>query len=376
MNYRNDRKFEWVTSEQELLLLAALQQGKDATDAWQQWKTTVDIEDIDPESYRLLPLLYRNLSVHGVEDSEMVRLKGVYRRRWYENQLLVSKITELLRYFQDAAIETLILKDVALLLHYYQDDGLHPIDIFDIFVRWADGDAAIALLNKLGWKLKEKVPDKILSKLSVITFVDDSGKILNLYRHIYWYPWQENTDFGSGAIATQIKDLSTYVFNPTYQLLQLCQQGTIWHLVPPIRLVADGMTIINSFADSIDWDVIVADAEKYRFILPLQKMVAILSELLLAPIPGEIIKKVRDLKPSAFELMEERVSAGEPLPVIKTFIIRYSQYLKSVQSSGLKFKIMGFPKYLQEVWGLDNLWSVPFQVTLKGMKRIRNDIFK
>ncbi|MBD3560914.1 hypothetical protein H6S82_18955, partial [Planktothrix sp. FACHB-1355] len=152
--------------------------------------------------------------------------------------------------------------------------------------------------------------------------------------------------------------------------------GTIWHLVPPIRLVADGMTIINSFADSIDWDVIVADAEKYRFILPLQKMVAILSELLLAPIPGEIIKKVRDLKPSAFELMEERVSAGEPLPVIKTFIIRYSQYLKSVQSSGLKFKIMGFPKYLQEVWGLDNLWSVPFQVTLKGMKRIRNDIFK
>ncbi|MBD3562866.1 nucleotidyltransferase family protein, partial [Planktothrix sp. FACHB-1355] len=169
MNYRNDRKFEWVTSEQELLLLAALQQGKDATDAWQQWKTTVDIEDIDPESYRLLPLLYRNLSVHGVEDSEMVRLKGVYRRRWYENQLLVSKITELLRYFQDAAIETLILKDVALLLHYYQDDGLHPIDIFDIFVRWADGDAAIALLNKLGWKLKEKAPDKILSKLSVIT---------------------------------------------------------------------------------------------------------------------------------------------------------------------------------------------------------------
>lgn len=376
MNSQNNQKLDWVTSEQELLLRSALKQGKDGTDAWQQWKTTVDIEDLDPESYRLLPLLYRNLSVHGVSDSHTIRLKGVYRRRWYENQLLVSKITSLLRSFQDAGIKTLILKDVALLLHYYQDDGLHAIDSFDVFVRWADGDAAIGLLNKLGWTLKEKVPDKVLSRLSVISFVDESGKILNLYRHIYWYPWQENTDFGSGAIATQIKDLSTYVLNPTYQLLQLCHQGTIWHLVPPIRLVADGMIIINSFADSIDWDVLVADAEKYRFILSLKKMITILYEVLLAPIPEAIIEKVRDLKPSAFEQMEYKVSAGEPLPVIKTFIIRYSQYLKSVQSTGSRFKIMGLTRYLQDVWGLDNLWSVPFQVTIKGMKRIRNDIFK
>lgn len=376
MNSKNDRKFEWLTSEHELLLRAALQQGKDATDAWDQWKTTVDIEDLDPESYRLLPLLYRNLSVHGIEDSEMVRLKGVYRRRWYENQLLVSKITALLHSFQDAGIKTLILKDVALLLHYYQDDGLHAIDTLDICVRWEDGNAAIGLLNKLGWMLKEKVPDKVISKLSVISFVDESGKILNLYRHIYWYAEQVETNFGTGAIVTQIKDLSTYVLNPTYQLIQLCHQGTIWHLVPPIRLVADGMIIINSFSGSIDWDVLVADAEKYRLILPLQKMVAILSELLLVPIPDAIIAKVRDLKPSAFELIEYQVSAGKPLPVIKTFIMRYSQYLKSVQSTGSTFKIMGFPRYLQDVWGLDNLWSVLFQVTLKGMKRIRNDIFK
>ncbi|HEY9854062.1 MAG TPA: nucleotidyltransferase family protein [Leptolyngbyaceae cyanobacterium] len=376
MNSKNARKFEWLTSEHELLLRAAFQEGKDATDAWHQWKTTVDIEELDPESYRLLPLLYRNLSAHGVEDSEMVRLKGVYRRRWYENQLLVSKLTALLRSFQDAGIEAIILKDVALLLHYYQDDGLRAIDSLDIFVRWADGDAAIGLLNKLGWKLKEKVPDKVLSKLSVISFVDESGKTLNLYRHIYWYPLPANTDFGAGVIVTPIKDLSSYIFNPTYQLLQLCQQGTIWHLVPPIRLVADGMIIINSFADSIDWDFLVMEAEKNRFILPLKKAIAILSELLLVPIPDPIIAKVRDLKPSAFELLEYQVSAGEPLPVIKTFIMRYSQYLKSVQSSGLKFKMMGFPRYLQDVWGLDNLWSVPFLVTLKGIKRIKSDIFK
>lgn len=376
MNYKNDRKIDWLTSDRELLLRAALQQGKDATDAWQQWKTTVDIEELDPESYRLLPLLYRNLSVLGVEDSEMVRLKGVYRRRWYENQLLVSKITALLRSFQDAAIEVLILKDVALLLYSYQDEGLHAIDNFDIFVHWSDGDVAIDLLNKLGWVLKEQLPANVLSKLSVISFVDESGKILNLYRHIYWYPLPANTNFGSGAMVIPIKDLSTHILNPTYQLLQLCQQGTIWHLVPPIRLVADGMTIVQTFGDNIDWEIVLAEAEKYRFIVPLKKMVAILSELLSAPIPSPIIERVRVLKPSAFEQMEDRVSAGQPLPVIKTFIIKYSQYLKSVQSKDFQFKFMGFPSYLQDAWGLDNLWSVPLQVTIKGMKRIKSDVFK
>ena len=78
----------WPTREQELLLQAALMQGKETIDAWEAWKSTVEIAQIDQGSYRLLPLLYKNLRDHGVEDPWADTLKGVYRSTWYKNQLL------------------------------------------------------------------------------------------------------------------------------------------------------------------------------------------------------------------------------------------------------------------------------------------------
>ena len=68
----------WPTWEQESLLKAALLQGEEAIKAWHKWKSRVDVDQLDPGSLRLLPLLYRNLRTHGVEDPLMNRFKGIY----------------------------------------------------------------------------------------------------------------------------------------------------------------------------------------------------------------------------------------------------------------------------------------------------------
>ena len=44
----------WPTSQQELLLRAALLPGKEAIDAWREWKSGVDVDQLDPGSLRLL----------------------------------------------------------------------------------------------------------------------------------------------------------------------------------------------------------------------------------------------------------------------------------------------------------------------------------
>ncbi|HYA13731.1 MAG TPA: hypothetical protein VEF33_05270, partial [Syntrophales bacterium] len=56
------------TAQQEALLRASLLQGEEALMAWDYWKSNTDMNRIDQGSYRLLPLLYRNLSLHGVKD--------------------------------------------------------------------------------------------------------------------------------------------------------------------------------------------------------------------------------------------------------------------------------------------------------------------
>ena len=61
----------WPTPEQELLLRAALLQGEASLKAWQEWKSTLDFDHIDPGSQRLVPLLYHNLQRQGVQDPLM-----------------------------------------------------------------------------------------------------------------------------------------------------------------------------------------------------------------------------------------------------------------------------------------------------------------
>jgi len=94
-----------------MLLQAAHLQGKDAIKAWQEWKSGVDIDHLDAGSYRLLPLLYRNLRNNGVTGSLMEKFKGIYRLTWYRNQLLFRKMTTLLSSFHNAGIQTMILKE-------------------------------------------------------------------------------------------------------------------------------------------------------------------------------------------------------------------------------------------------------------------------
>jgi hypothetical protein len=76
------------------LLQAAILREQPALDAWQKWRQSVDIETLDSESHHLLSTLYPNLVRHGVEDPHISRLKGVYRRTWYVNQLLAQSFAQ------------------------------------------------------------------------------------------------------------------------------------------------------------------------------------------------------------------------------------------------------------------------------------------
>jgi len=109
----------WPTWRQELLLRAALLRGKEAIAAWREWKSSVDVDRLDQGSRRLLPLLYRNLRAHGVEDPLMNSFKGIYRLTWYKNQMAFHKMTSLLRSFHHAGIETMLLKGAALVMLHY-----------------------------------------------------------------------------------------------------------------------------------------------------------------------------------------------------------------------------------------------------------------
>ena len=78
----------WLPSPTQLLLLqASLWRGERAFSAWTEWRhREPDLDTLDEGSYRLLPLLYRNLGPELAGNPDAGRLKGVYRRSWAANQ--------------------------------------------------------------------------------------------------------------------------------------------------------------------------------------------------------------------------------------------------------------------------------------------------
>ena len=74
----------WPDEHHELLLRAALLPDEDGWAAWRSLRDRLDPDNVDSETYRLLPLLAFNLGRMGVSDSLLQRLRGIRRRTWLE----------------------------------------------------------------------------------------------------------------------------------------------------------------------------------------------------------------------------------------------------------------------------------------------------
>ncbi|MBD1891858.1 nucleotidyltransferase family protein [Coleofasciculus sp. FACHB-SPT9] len=372
MNLYNKDSCDWLNSEQKLLLRAALLQGEEAIDSWNQWKASADIENLDVESYRLLPLLYRNLSAHGVTDLHMARLKGVYRRTWCETQVLLQQVAAIISCFQNDGITTMLLKDAALNIHYYKDYGSRMIHNFDFLVHPGDALAAVSLLQKIGWRAKGKIPVTITPFSHTLGFDNELKQQFNLRWHLFADGFQEDAEkyFWDSAILTKLDDLSTYVLNPTDQLLYVCVYGGMSNFVFPISRLADAAILLNSYQAEIDWNRLVTLAQKYRLILPIQNILTKLHKILYSPIPLSILQEVQSIPVSKFECSEYQLTSRKRKSFSEGLIMRYIQYSRAVNTDNSKLEFLGFPRYLQYIWGLEHLWEVPLQAMMRGIKRL------
>ncbi|MBI4553230.1 MAG: nucleotidyltransferase family protein [Candidatus Latescibacteria bacterium] len=368
----------WPTPQQELLVKAVLWQGRDAVVAWEAWHDGLDLDHLDAGSYQLLPLLYRNLRAQDIDHPLMQRFKGIYRHTWYKNQLLFHRLAGLLRAFHAAEIETMVLKGAALILLYYRDYGLRPMEDFDVLVPTAQASAAVTVLGALRWTPIRAFPATLTeayqSAIHAHGFRDPGGYECDLHWHALLDCCQPHADddFWSGAISTRLDDVPVSVLNPADQLLHVCVHGARWSGTPPLRWIVDAMVIVND-SPGLDWNRLVAQAQQHRLSLPIRDMLSYLHERLDAPIPPSVLHALRQAPVSNAEQMEYQAKTGpedlrKPMSMLR---LRYQQYVESIGRDGFYNKLIGFPQFLQHLWGVDHLWQVPWTAVMKGIQRVR-----
>jgi hypothetical protein len=324
-----------LTQTQKLLLQAALSQGQTALTAWEKWQSSVDIEVLDPQSHVLLPQLYRNLLAHGVEDPHMARLKGIYRRNWYANQLRLKPLKILLSHLKNAGIEAIVLGDAALCS--WVDETYRPISHLHLLVQSAELERAIQQLTSLNWQVATA------TTYQFIHLQDDQENSLYLQGRIFWAIPQDYVDEQVWQYAIPRESNLACILSPTDQLLDVCTKTFVKSRSPEISGIADALMLIQQAGDYLDWMRLITQAQRYQMILPVRNMLILLQQVLQVSIPTWVIPALWQMPIAQTEWLNYQVLAGNKRCLVRSLFAQSLRPLHHLETRLLALKHRPFP---------------------------------
>jgi hypothetical protein len=371
-----ERRPQWLPSpRQELLLVAALGSPDRASAAWDELGPQLDLNSIPHHEFRMLPLLYRNLTLIGASDPVMARLKGIYKRTWYHNQLRLRKAERVIATLQHHDFDVILLKGGALVDKYYADRGARPMQDLDIAVT-KDATRAAAVLAESGWRIEKPIPSSQPRFMHAIPLFDTDGDSCDLH----WYvmeqltsaPEEENVAslFESGT-TTRIGETDVRTLSTVDQLIHICVHAAQWVPTPNLYWIGDVHTIVLSEPDDLNWEALGARVKDLRCTRQVAVTLGYVAQLLHTPIPKELIdalgrasERVRDKL--AFRLNCDLVQ--EPAWWSPRLTVGY--WMRATAGWPWGKAIRAAPRCLQDLWWLESRSDLPIVARRKFRARI------
>lgn len=365
----------WPDARQQRLLKAALLGGPEAAEAWTEWVAEAGLDRLDQASFRLLPLVGRNLQAQGFRDAHTSTLRGVHRRAWCENQVLFHKMAATLAEFRRASIDTLLLKGAALAVLHYRDCGLRPMRDFDVLVPEEQAQAALGVLDDAGWRPDRRLPRKLdrafTSFRHSICMHHPDGREIDLHWHaLYWccYPGADR-EFWEHSVPLEIGGVSTRALSAEDELIVTCAHGVVWSEPPPIRWIADAVAILRA-SPSFDWSRVLDFAARNRLVLPFRYALGYLKTFG-TPVPAGVLDSLERLPVTRIDRIEyQRATEARLQSPLATFLAVHRHFRRSVPGAGLGHRALGFARYLRYYWNFDRPWKVAPQALRWGALRL------
>lgn len=370
------------TREQALLLQAVLSDEEEALAAWRQWFDCVDVEreHLDIASFRLLPLVYQNLHGFAPDAPMMGRLKGIYRRSWYENQMLFDTCASVLALFAKAGIPALVLKGVPLALVYYADIGTRPMSDVDILVPEHDAVTAVQLLLAENWTSKTLAPDRLADFVAIShghEFFNQKQRCVDLHWRLLPNHYDKNLSekIWRDAVSIKIQEIEVKTLSATDHLMHVCIHGYAWNPVPPVRWIVDALMICR--CARIDWQQLLDNALRYELGLELYGCLHYLKHKWRLAVPDNVLETLQSAPVSkAKRLLIESHLKPPPkwLGRWPRIWCSYRCYAQRHGHIGFWPQLMGFPDYARRVLGKENNRQIASWLLKKAGGRIYRGI--
>jgi hypothetical protein len=258
----------------------------------------------------------------------MGRLKGIYRHAWSETQQRLFHAVAPIALLEGHRIPTMVSKGLPLTLCYYAKPPHRPMVDVDLIVPFARAREASALLVANGWSAEPFDWDDYLIFRHGMSHTHPVHGDLDLHWHVAHDCCTEAADnhFWSAAHPLTFKRTTTRRLCATDMLFHVILHGLRLNVEPPIRWVADAITILRS-GEPIDWGRLVGFARQQRLSHRTGIGLRYLAERFGAGIPTEVLEQVEVRNVDAFERIEtDRMFRDETDPIVWDVRMRYSMY--------------------------------------------------
>ncbi len=356
----------WPDAVQMQLLKAALEPSMQAKQHWENWVDQMDIDKVDPFSYQMMPKIYKNISKSNIAFSHEGRLKGIYKRHWMHNQLLLSSLVKTTQNWPLFESEKIILtKGSAMCAGFYEDWGVRVLGDLDLLIeKYLMTDFMRHLLNQGFSACDERFVAHALSNgwegiRHAVAFKSQAvGEPFLFDLHVS--PLAEISEIAAHWFNESVQVLCQGVvlhrLSTTDLLFQTCIHGTQYSEVPLLRWIMDAVTLLRKSAHEVDWDKINFQSQKYHLILPMKQALTYLMESFDAPIPVNMLNKMRELPISKVEQHDFKQKNRR---VGRFFHIVINLWRQS------KRQQLSFLTYLKSFWGLDSYREIPWTMFKK-----------
>jgi len=284
------------TPLQQLLLDACLAPEAAACAAWEAWRARADLDRLDEESYRHLPFAYHRLRDLVSADRTLEIARGVYRRAWYQNHLLLRELEGILDRLAEQGIEAMLLKGAAMAVRYYPTPATRPLGDLDLLVRHRDAARAAAALTHAGWVAGRETPVGELVKHAHGVALRRGAASLDLHWNALWAKRTSDADdqFWEAAEPVDFRGRRALALAPSDELVHACMHGArrsqnaySWQPLPLVRWATDAALVLRGRA--VDWSRVEATAARFHARLQLRDAFGYLKEGLGLAVPEQLL---------------------------------------------------------------------------------------
>jgi len=326
--------------------------------------------------HQLLPLVYDHMHRLGITDSLMGRLKGVYRMSWYGNQVLFDKVRSIVSALDERGITTLLLEGASLVLSCYRNPAVRPMAAIGIAVSPRQIRGSIAAIEAFGWQCNAIPSAEDLRYRHCIKFTDRDGHALDLHWHFLYEACNDEADafFWSSAIPLDFGGVPTLQLDPTAMLVHVILHGIRWDADRPRQWIPDALSILRYEGGRLDWERMIAFAQAQRLTHRLGLGLGYLAERHNAPVPQEVLTRLRQIGTSLLERIENTVALHDRQrfytnPFGKQWVI-FVDYCRCTTAAGPIEFFVGLSHYIRYRWGLERRRDLIVVIPRGLMRRV------